>query len=301
MKSFQDVLTAARAVPACKIAVAAAEDDHVLAAINAAQQNGIAQAILVGDQEKITAIASRRGIDTGSFTIIDEPNSRAAALKAVELVSAGKAQIVMKGLISTADMMRAGLNKEVGLRVGRNVISHVAVMEIPGFDRLILLTDAAMNVAPDLPQKVQILQNAVKVAHSLRIPCPRVACLAAVEVVNSGMPACVDGAILAKMAERGQIKGCVVDGPLAFDNAVSLEAARHKGINSPVAGQADILLVPELVSGNILYKAATYFAKGAIAGVIAGAKAPIILTSRADSARDKLYSIALAVMAAQGE
>lgn len=301
MKSFQDILTAARTVPACTIAVAVAEDDHVLDAISEARKNGIAQAILVGSKEKIASVAAGRGIDLASFTIIDEPNSKAAALKAVELVSTGKAQAVMKGLIPTADMMRAVLNKESGLRVGKNVISHVAVLEIPGFDRLILLTDAAMNVTPDLPQKVQILQNAVKVAHSLGVSCPKVACLAAVEVVNSDMPACVDAAILAKMGERGQIKGCVIDGPLALDNAVSLEAARHKGINSPVAGQADILLVPELVSGNVLYKAATYLAKGDIAGVIVGAKAPIILTSRADSARDKLYSIALAVMAAQGK
>ena len=196
-------------------------------------------------------------------------------------------------------MLRAVLNKEVGLRNGKNILSHVAVAEIPDFDRLIILSDAAMNVAPDLPQKIQIVQNAVKVAHALGLACPKVACLAAVEVVNSEMPACIDAAALAKMAERGQIKGCIIDGPLALDNAISVEAAKHKGVTGQVAGMADILIVPELVSGNVLYKSITYFARGAIAGIIVGAKAPVILTSRADSAEAKLQSIALAVMATQ--
>ncbi|MPM49891.1 Phosphate acetyltransferase [bioreactor metagenome] len=198
-------------------------------------------------------------------------------------------------------MLRAVLNKEVGLRAGKNILSHVAVAEIPGFDRLIIITDAAMNVAPDLSQKVQIVQNAVSVAHAIGLECPKVACLAAVEVVNSDMPACVDAAALSKMAERGQLKGCIIDGPLALDNAVSVEAAEHKGVKSPVAGRADILMVPELVSGNVLYKSITYFAKGNLTGIIVGAKAPVIVTSRADSAEAKLYSIALAVMAAQAK
>ncbi len=299
MKTFAEVLLAAKAVARAKIAVAVAEDDHVLDAIAAAKKAGIADAVLVGDKTKIAAVADAIGVDLALFEIVDEPDGKLAARKAVELVSSGKAQAVMKGLISTADMMRAVLDREVGLRQGKNVISHVAVAEISGFDRLLLITDAAMNVSPELPQKVQIVENAVRVAHSLGIERPKVACLAAVEVVNPEMPACVDAAILAKMAERGQIKGCVIDGPLALDNAVSLEAARHKGVDSPVAGRADILMVPEIVSGNVLYKSVTYLAHGAIAGIIMGARAPVILTSRADSAAAKLHSIALAVMAAQ--
>lgn len=299
MKTFAEVLLAAKAVDRAKIAVAVAEDDHVLDAIAAAKKAGIADAVLVGDKTKIAAVADAIGVDLALFEIVDEPDGKLAARKAVELVSSGKAQAVMKGLISTADMMRAVLDREVGLRQGKNVISHVAVAEISGFDRLLLITDAAMNVSPELPQKVQIVENAVRVAHSLGIERPKVACLAAVEVVNPEMPACVDAAILAKMAERGQIKGCVIDGPLALDNAVSLEAARHKGVDSPVAGRADILMVPEIVSGNVLYKSVTYLAHGAIAGIIMGARAPVILTSRADCAAAKLHSIALAVMAAQ--
>lgn len=299
MKSFNEIVEAAKKVPTCKVAVAVAEDEHVLDAIVAAKRQGIAETVLVGNKTKIEAVAAKMGVDLSCFEIFDEPEAAKAALKAVQLVSSGQAQAVMKGLVATADMLRAVLNKEVGLRNGKNILSHVAVAEIPGFDRLIIISDAAMNVAPDLPQKVQIVQNTVRVAHALGITYPKVACLAAVEVVNSEMPACVDAAALSKMAERGQIKGCVIDGPLALDNAVNLEAAEHKGVLGSVAGMADILIVPELVSGNVLYKSITYFARGTIAGIIVGAKAPIILTSRADSAEAKLQSIALAVMAAQ--
>lgn len=299
MKTFSAIVEAAKRGSVCKIAVAAAEDEHVLDAIAAAKQHGIAEAILVGNKAKIETIAAQMGVDLSGFEVVDEPNAKQAALKAVQLVSSGRAQAVMKGLVATADMLRAVLNKEAGLRDGKNILSHVAVAQIPGFDRLLIISDAAMNVTPDLPQKVQIVKNAVRVAHAIGLDCPKVACLAAVEVVNSEMPACLDAAALSKMAERGQIKGCVIDGPLALDNAVNLEAAAHKGVKSPVAGVADVLIVPELVSGNVLYKSITYFAKGAIAGIIVGAKAPIILTSRADSAAAKLHSIALAVMAAQ--
>ena len=205
----------------------------------------------------------------------------------------------MKGLIPTADFLRAVLNKEVGLRQGKQVLSHVAVMEIPGREKLLFMSDGAMNMRPDLPQKVQILKNVVHVAHALGFEKPRVAALAAVEVVNPDMPETVDAAALTKMCERGQIKGCIVDGPLALDNALSEEAAHHKGIVSEVAGRADVLMVPEIISGNILYKAVTFLAQGAVAGVVIGAKAPIVMTSRADSSAAKLQSIALAVLAAQ--
>lgn len=190
------------------------------------------------------------------------------------------------------------LNKEVGLRQGKQVLSHVAVMEIPGREKLLFMSDGAMNMRPDLPQKVQILKNVVHVAHALGFEKPRVAALAAVEVVNPDMPETVDAAALTKMCERGQIQSCIVDGPLALDNALSEEAAHHKGIVSEVAGRADVLMVP-IISGNILYKAVTFLARGAVAGVVIGAKAPIVMTSRADSSAAKLQSITLAVLAAQ--
>lgn len=299
MKSFAEVLAKARGSRACKVAVAAAEDDHVLEAVLAAQEQGIAEAVLVGDKERILALAAQRGVAAEALTVVDQPEPRRAALEAVRLVSSGAAQVVMKGLIPTADFLRAVLDKEVGLRQGKQVLSHVAVLEVPGQDRLLLLSDGAMNIRPDLAQKVQILNNAVRVAHALGLERPRVAALAAVEVVNPDMPETQDAAALAKMAERGQLKGCLVDGPLALDNALSLAAAQHKGIASEVAGRADILLVPEIVAGNVLYKAATFLAGGSVAGVLIGAKAPIVLTSRADSAAAKLQSIALAVLAAQ--
>lgn len=301
MNAFVEVVAAARENRACSLAVAAAEDEHVLEAVVAAQQQGIAGAILVGDQEKIRQLAAKLHFDLSPFRIVHEPVPAKAALQAAAFVSRGEAQVLMKGLVSTADFMRAVLDKEVGLREGKNIISHVAVMELSGFDRLLLLTDAAMNVSPDLGQKAQILQNAVGIAQALGVAVPKVACLAAVEVVNKEMTVCLEAAILAKMAERGQITGCIVDGPLALDNAVDPEAAAIKGINSPVAGRADILLVPELVAGNVLYKAATYFAKGKVAGIIVGARNPIVLTSRADSSESKLLSIAVAVVASRGK
>ena len=298
MRSFRDVLQAAQQGRPSRIAVAVAEDEDVLLALAEAYRHGLAQAVLVGDRDKIKAAAGRAGIELSGFDIVHEPDAKAAARQAVALVSSGQAQLVMKGLISTADILRAVLDKEIGLRTGR-VLSHVAVMEIDGYDRLMLLTDAAMNIAPDVNQKAQIVQNAVIVAKALGIKQPKVAPLAAVEVVNPDMPATLDAAILAKMADRDQLKGCLIDGPLALDNAVSLEAARHKGIASPVAGMADILLAPNIETGNALYKSVVYFAKAQIGGIIAGAKAPVILTSRADSPQAKLNSIALGVIVSQ--
>jgi phosphate butyryltransferase len=203
----------------------------------------------------------------------------------------------MKGNVPTAVLLKAVLNKEFGLRTG-HVLSHVAAFEIPDYNRLIFVTDAAMNIAPDLNQKVQIVKNAVNVARSLGIECPKVAPLAAVEVVNPDMQATLDAAVLTQMNARGQIQNCQIDGPLALDNAVSAFAAEHKGIVSEVAGQADILLVPTIEVGNVLYKSLIYFAKAKVGAVIAGAKAPIVLTSRADSAESKLYSLAVAVCSA---
>jgi phosphate butyryltransferase len=204
----------------------------------------------------------------------------------------------MKGNVSTAILLKAVLNKEYGLRTGR-ILSHVAIFEVPGFSKFTIVTDAAMNLEPDLQQKEQIVVNAVKIARSIGIDKPKVAALAAVEIVNPAMQATIDAASLTLMNKRGQIKDCLIDGPLALDNAISLEAAKHKGIESDIAGQADILLVPTIDVGNVLYKSLVYFAKASVGAVIAGAKAPIVLTSRSDSSESKLYSLALAICSSE--
>jgi phosphate butyryltransferase len=296
--SFDGMLSAVKNCPVRKVAVAVAQDDAVLEAVQGAKAQGVADAILVGDRAKIEKVAAQLGIDVAGWEIIHEPDDRRAAYKAVELVSSGQANVLMKGLINTADLLRAVLDKEIGLRTGR-VLSHVAVFEVPDFKRLIMITDGGMNVAPDLKQKADIIQNSVALAHALGNAQPKIAVLAAVEVVNPDMPATLDAANLAKMADRGQIKGAIIDGPLALDNAISEEAARHKGIKSPVAGHADILVVPDIQTGNMLAKSLVYFAKGKIAGLIVGAAAPIVLTSRADTHEAKILSIALGSLMAK--
>lgn len=296
LKSLDAILTAAQAKGGSKtIAVAAAQDPEVISAIKGAYDLGIATAILVGDADGIRQAAQTVDFDLSQVEIVDEPNQIQAARKAVELVRNGKAQMVMKGLLNTADILRAVLDKEIGLRTGR-VLSHVALMEPQGYGRLLLMTDGGMNIAPDLKQKAQMVENAVGVAQKLGISCPKVAVITAFEQVNPDMPATVEAALLAKMADRGQIKNCIVDGPIALDGAVSPEAAAHKGMQSPVAGQADILLVPVIEVGNVIYKTLTYLGQGRVAGIIAGAAAPIILTSRSDSPEAKLHSIATAVL-----
>jgi phosphate butyryltransferase len=215
----------------------------------------------------------------------------------MQLVSEGRADIAMKGKIETSDFLRAALTRELGLRTGR-LFTHVASFEIPGFDRLIFISDAGVVVAPNLEEKVQIVQNAIFVAHALDIELPRVAILAATEVVNPKIPTTLDAANLSKMADRGQIQGGLVDGPLALDNAISPESARIKGIKSEVAGYADILIAPDIEAGNVLAKAITYFAQGKMAGVVVGARCPLILPSRSDTREAKLVSLALGVMLA---
>lgn len=279
------------------VAVAVAQDEPVLEAIRDAKLNGIANAILVGDKAKIEESAKLVGLELNDFEIIHEPDNAKASLKAVELVSSKKADMVMKGLVDTATFLRAVLDKEKGLRTGR-VLSHVAVFDVPALDRIILVTDAAMNIAPDLMTKKQILENAVIVAKGIGMETPKAAVVCAVEVVNPDMQPTLDAAALSKMCDRGQIKGCIVDGPLAIDNALSEEAARHKGINSPVAGHADIMLVPNIETGNVMYKTLTYTSNAKNGGILAGAAAPVILTSRADSHESKMYSIALASLVA---
>lgn len=297
MKSFQEVLEKVKNNEMKKIAVAAAQDEPVLEAIRDAKACGLADAVLVGDKEKIVAIADKIHFDLSGIEIVNEPDGTKAALKAVELVSSGKADMLMKGLLETSTILRAVLNKEVGLRTGK-LMSHVAVFEVPGYDRLLFVTDAAFNMYPDLKAKIDILNNAVSVAKAVGIETPKVAPICAVEVVNPDMPATVDAAILTQMNNRGQIKGCIVDGPLATDNALSEEASKHKKISGPVAGKADILLLPNIEAGNVMYKTLSYTTNSKNGGILVGTSAPVVLTSRADSPETKMHSIALAALVA---
>lgn len=297
IKSFNEIIEKVKSREMKKVAVAVAQDEPVLQAIMDAKKNGIADAILVGDHDEIVSIALKIGMDINQFEIVNEPNVKKAALKAVELVSQGKADMVMKGLVDTATFLRSVLNKEVGLRTGQ-LMSHVAIFETENFDRLLFLTDVAFNMYPELKDKVQIINNAVKVAHAVGIEEPKVAPVCAVEVVNPNMPATLDAAMLAKMSDRGQIKGCVVDGPLALDIALSEEAAHHKKVSGPVAGKADILLMPNIETGNVMYKTLTYTTHSKNGCLLVGTAAPVVLTSRADSHETKMYSIALAALVA---
>lgn len=297
IKNFKEVMEIAKQRGPKIISVACAQDFEVLSAVNQAVREGIVNAILVGDKEKILEIAENHNIDAGQFEIIDMKDAAEACRKAVELVSSGKAHMVMKGLVDTSVVLKAVLDPEIGLRTG-NVLSHVAVFDVKEYDRLFFVTDAAMNLAPDLNTKKQIIENAVQVAHALDILEPKVAALCAVEKVNPKMKDTVEAAALEEMNKNGELTGCIVGGPFALDNAVSMEAAKHKGINHPVAGQAEILLVPDIEAGNILYKSMVFFAGAKNAGLIVGAKAPVVLTSRADSDEAKLYSIALGVLCA---
>jgi phosphate butyryltransferase len=292
IKRLEELLNLAKTKQKKTIAVAAAHDKEVLESVTDAVRLGIVDVVLVGDKAKVISIAEEESLCIENMEIIDEADAKRAAAKAVELVSAGKANYLMKGMMNTSDLLKAVLNKEVGLKK-EELLSHVMVYDVPSYHKLLLLTDGGMVSYPELSDKVHIIKNAVKVAKALEIDNPKVAPICAVEVVNPSMQATVDASALSQMNKRGQIKGCLIDGPLALDNAISREAAEHKGILSEVAGDADILLVPNIESGNFLGKSLTYFAKAENAGVIMGAKCPVVLVSRADSAKSKLYSIAL--------
>lgn len=297
IRNFGEVLQKVKCQETKKVTVAVAQDEPVLKAVSEAHNKGIVNAVLVGDREKIKAAAENVSMDLSQYEVVHEPDDIKAALKAVEIVSSKGADMVMKGLVDTATFLRSVLNKEIGLRTG-SLMSHVAVFEIPGFDRLIFLTDAAFNMYPDLKAKVDIIKNSVQVAHAIGVDNPKVAPICAVEVVNPDMPATVDASILSKMNDRGQIKGCIIDGPLALDNAISEEAARHKNVGGPVAGKADIVLMPNIEAGNVMYKTLTYMTESQNGGILVGTKAPVILTSRADTDAAKLNSIALASLVA---
>ena len=281
-----------------RVVVAAAEDGDVLEAVHTANVEGIVEATLVGDPDKISKVARDKGVDISSFEVIPATNEEEAAMKAVQAVSSGEGDLLMKGFIKTSTLLKAVLNKEWGLRSGR-LLSHLFLFEVPRLGRVIGLTDGGLNTYPGLQEKVSIVNNAVSCCHALGVERPRVAALAAVEVVNPDMPCTLDAAALVQMNRRNQIKGCVIDGPLALDNALSEEAARHKGVVSEGAGHAEVLFVPDIEAGNLLGKVILFMANGAGAGVVLGAKVPVVLTSRGDTARTKALSIALGAVLAK--
>ena len=275
-------------------------EKSALAGAIEARELGLIEPILVGPAGKIDEVAKAAGLDLRGTEVVDASHSHASAAKAVELVRQGRAELLMKGSLHTDELLGAVVARETGLRTGRR-ISHVFVMDVPTYHKVLIVTDAAINIAPDLDTKMDIIQNAIDLAILLGLAQPKVAILAAVEMVNSKMPATLDAAALCKMADRGQIRGGLLDGPLAFDNAINKQAAETKGIRSDVAGDPDILLAPDLEAGNILAKLLSYLANADSAGLVLGARVPIILTSRADSVRARIASCAVAVLAAHAQ
>jgi phosphate acetyltransferase len=294
---YERVLARCKSLKAVPTAVAYPCEESALAGAVEAGEMGLTEPILVGPTATIEAIARKAGIDLTRAQIVDAPDAPTAAKEAVQLVRQGKAELLMKGSLHTDELLAAVVARETGLRTGRR-ISHVFIMDVPTYHKVLIVTDAAINIAPSLEDKVDICQNAIDLALSLGVAQPKVAILAAVETVNSKMPATLDAAALCKMAERGQITGGLLDGPLAFDNAISKQAAKTKKIQSEVAGDPDILLAPDLEAGNILAKLLAFLANADSAGLVLGARVPIILTSRADSVRSRIASCAVAVLAA---
>ena len=294
---YGELLVRCRTLSPVPAAVVHPCERGALAGAVEAAEHGLIEPIYVGPRERITQIAADACIDIGTAEIVDAPHSHAAAAAAVGLVRAGRAELLMKGSLHTDELLGAIVARESGLRTGKR-ISHVFIMDVPTYHKVLVVTDAAINIAPTLEDKRDICQNAIDVARVLGREQPKVAILAAVETVSSKMPATVDAAALCKMAERGQIHGGILDGPLAFDNAISLDAALTKGIQSKVAGDPDILLVPDLEAGNILAKLLSFLANADSAGLVVGARVPVILTSRADSIRARVASCAVAMLIA---
>lgn len=294
--TFQEMARDARSLGRSRLSVAAAHDEDVLQAVKMGVDAGLVTPVLVGDERKIRDFAAEIELSLEDAEIIHQADPRLAALDAVKVVSEGGADILLKGMVNSSDFMRAVLNPDYGLRTGK-ILSHMAVFEVPGFDRLLFNTDGGVNINPDLDQKIGILKNAVEFMQALGWENPKVAIITANEAINTKMESTLDAAIMTKMAESGQIPGAVVDGPLALDVAISPEAAKHKGIKSSVAGQADLLLTPTIEVGNVFGKSLIYLAKATMAGVVLGARVPVILTSRASRPEEKLYSIAMASLA----
>lgn len=294
IRNFAQLLDAALLSAPKRVAIVGGGQRQTLHAARLARGMGLANCVLIDSPARLESIADEEGMDLTGIEIIDEDDMVQAAYRAVEMVHAEEADLVMNGRALPVELMKAALDREKGLRIGK-VITDVSIFEIPDVDRLIFISDVAIVVSPTLAQKVAIVQNAIDTAIELGVEQPKVAILAATEMVNPEMPANMDAANLSKMSERGQIRGGLVDGPLALDNAISLKAAQMKGIESRVAGYADILITPDVESGNILAKALSYFAKGHMAGVVVGAKCPIVMPSRSDPPQQKLLSLALGV------
>lgn len=295
IKELSEFIKLAKERPARRIAVAAAEDEDVLMALQNAVSEGVATPVLIGDKSKIIRIAESLNFNLDNIELIESNNNIESCRIAVEMVKTGRAEILMKGLTKTGDLLKPVLDKQIGLSTG-NLISHVAFFQSPYYHKIFCVTDAAMNIAPSLDEKVQIINNAVSACHHIGIKKPNVAVAAAIETVNPKMEATVHASQLKEMNEKGKIEGCLIEGPLAIDIAFSREAAKHKGVNSEVAGNCDIVLVPDIEAGNMFYKALNFLGGAATAAIIMGASAPIVLTSRSDDERSKLLSIALATL-----
>jgi phosphate acetyltransferase len=297
---YDRLIAVAQSLPRLKVAVVHPCDAASLGAVFDAIELGLIAPILVGPQAKIAAVAEALGKDLSECRIVDAPHSHAAAEKAVDLVRAGEAEALMKGSLHTDELMAAVVRREGGLRTARR-ISHCFVLDVPSHETPLIITDAAVNIAPTLEDKVHIVQNAIDLARALRVDPVRVAILSAMETVNPKVPSTIEAAALCKMADRGQITGGILDGPLALDNAIDLGAAKIKNIQSPVAGQANVLVVPDLEAGNMLAKSLTFLADADAAGIVLGARVPVILTSRADSTMTRLASCAVASLVADAQ
>ncbi|WP_256260752.1 MULTISPECIES: phosphate acetyltransferase [Burkholderia] len=297
-QKYDALIARCRSLRPVTVAVAHPCDEVSLRAAVAAARAGIVVPILVGPTARITALAATLGVDLSGYRLVDAQHSHASAARAVELVRSGDAQALMKGSLHTDELLEEVVRVDTGLRTGRR-LSHVFIMDVPTYHKPLFITDAAVNIRPTLEQKADIVQNAIDLAHALGIGQPKVAILSAIETVSSKLPSTLDAAALCKMAERGQITGALLDGPLALDNAISPEAARLKHLGSAVAGDADILLAPDLEAGNMLAKELTFLANADAAGIVLGARVPVILTSRADSERTRLASCAIAALVAE--
>jgi phosphate butyryltransferase len=299
IRKLEQMFEVLRSKPKKRLVAAYANDDHTICAVNAAVQEGLIDATLIGDEYTIKEVCKAENIDPSNFTIIHEPVDVKAAAMACDLINAGEADILMKGLLPTDKYMRAILNKERGLCPPNVTLAHVAVIENPNYHKLMVASDCAIIPLPDIKQKQTLLKYVTDVAKALGVSCPKVAMVTATEQMSAGIPACVDAAIISKMNERGQIKGCIVEGPISLDLATDAETASIKGMKSPVAGDADCLVFPNLESSNVFYKCCTKFDKSEVGAMLMGAKVPCVLSSRGDTSKTKLYSIALAAMMAK--
>ena len=292
IENFDQLLAFVKSKEKKRLAIASAEGEKIIEAVKRATDEDIIQAVLIGDGEKIMEHCQKLALDMNKVEIIDAKDPNLTSQLAVELVKSGRADMLMKGKVGTSTLLKAVLDKEKGLRGGK-LLSHVSVVEVENYHKLMLVTDGGMNINPDVNKKADILKNAIEVAKKLGIQKPKVSCLTAVELVNPEMQETVDAAVLVKMAERGDIGDVVIDGPIAFDVAIDSQAARMKGIISPTAGDTDIFLVPDIAAGNIFVKALIYLAKAKVGGIVVGGGAPIVLLSRSDTSAMKLYSMAL--------